>query len=385
MLEPQTIGASAQEGPMSDSHVILCVDDEPQVLEALMPTLTKKYLVKTAPSASVALDILRATPAVSVIISDMCMPGMNGAQFLLASRKILPDARRILLTGHPDIPTAVAAVNEGGICRFLTKPCPIESIVEAIDDAIAEYDADMAQRIAIRLASRKSLLEHLDQRRTRECPTELVFCIEIANFDEFTDSYETRTTNQAMNIVVARLRGLFPLARCLAQYRLETFVALMDLDDSAEPAAVLLARHVIRVLEQPIEVDGTALQCRVRVGVARMSIGGGDPRAVLRYAELATREAAKPGNDSVCFYSQESRVRDDLRRATIRALRVAISKDQLHLHYQPIMDLERNCVYSIEALARWEDSRLGVISPGAFIPLAEKSGLMIPLGNRVLN
>jgi EAL domain-containing protein (putative c-di-GMP-specific phosphodiesterase class I)/GGDEF domain-containing protein len=212
-----------------------------------------------------------------------------------------------------------------------------------------------------------------------------VFCIEIANIEELSNSYESRTTNQAMHIVIARLQGLFVSAQCLAQYRLEMFVALIDLEESSEAAAKALARRVIRVLEQPIEVEGMPLQYRVRVGIARMSIGGNDPPAVLRYAELAAREAAQPGYDSVCFYSQESRSKDDLRRQTIRALRIAIAKEQLDLHYQPILDLEHNRVYSVEALARWEHSRLGVVSPSTFIPLAEHADLIIPLGEWVLN
>jgi EAL domain-containing protein (putative c-di-GMP-specific phosphodiesterase class I)/PleD family two-component response regulator len=389
---------------MSKSAVILCVDDEPQILEALTPVLARKYLVKTAPSGSVALDILRISPAVTVIISDMRMPSMNGAQFLSASRQIVPHARRILLTGHADIPTALAAVNEGGICRLLTKPCPVEEIVEVIEEAIAEYDTEVCERTAIRriaerdalsrdaltgLLSRKSLLEHLDscreQRPTAECATEIMFCIEIANIEELSDSYGSGTTNQAMHIVVARLRGLLCFAKCLGQYRLETVVALIDLQEPSEAAAEALARRVIRVLEQPIEVDGIALQFRVRVGWTRIAIGSDDPSVVLRYAELAAREAAQPGRDSVCFYSQESRAKVDLRHQTIRALRDAITHEQLHLHYQPIVDLEHGSLYSIEALARWTDSRLGVVSPNTFIPLAEQTDLMIPLGEWVLN
>ena len=389
---------------MSNSHVILCVDDEPQILAGLTRTLTQKYLVKTAPSGSVALDILRTTPAVAVIISDMRMPSMNGAQFLSASRQIIPNARRILLTGHADVPTALAAVNEGGICRLLIKPCPPEEVVEAIEEAIAEYDAEVSERTAIRriaerdalrrdaitgLASGKRLLEHLEslreQGRTADCAAEMVFCIEIANIEELSNSYEFRTTNQAMHTVIARLQGLFVSAQCLAQYRLETFIALISMKESSEAAAKALARRVIRVLEQPIEVEGMPLQYRVRVGIARMSIGGDDPPAVLRYAELAARGAAQPGHNSVCFYSQESRAKDDLRRRTIRALRIAIAKEQLDLHYQPILDLEHNRVYSVEALARWEHSRLGVVSPSTFIPLAEYADLIVPLGEWVLN
>jgi predicted signal transduction protein with EAL and GGDEF domain len=388
---------------MSNSHVILCVDDEPQILEALAPSLKRKYVVKTAPSGSVALDILRTTPVVTVIISDMCMPSMNGAQFLSASRQIVPNARRILLTGHADVPTALAAVNEGGICRFLTKPCPVEEVVETIEEAIAEYDAEVHERIVIRreaerdalrrdaptgLASRKRLFEQLDscpkQRRSGPCATQIVLCIELANIEELSDIYESGVTNQAMHIVAARLRGVFVAAQCLAHYRPETFVALVDVKESFEAAAQVLARRVIHVLEQPVEVDGMVLQYRVAVGIAPTSVGD-DPSAVLRYAELAAREAAQSGHDPVCFYSRESRAKDDLRRQTIRALRIAITKEQLHVHYQPIVDLEQHRVYSIEALARWEHSQLGVVSPSTFIPLAEKAGLMIPLGESILS
>ena len=126
------------------------------------------------------------------------------------------------------------------------------------------------------------------------------------------------------------------------------------------------------------------LQYRARVGIARTSIDHNDPRVALRYAELAAREAAQAGRDSICFFSQSLQDRDELRSETIRALRVAIAQEQLRLHYQPIIDIEHNRVYSIEALARWEHSKLGVISPGTFIPLAEKTGLMVPLGEWVL-
>ena len=388
---------------MSNSHVILCVDDEPQILEALAPTLKRKYVVKTAPSGSVALDILRTTSDVTVIISDMRMPSMNGAQFLSASRQIVPNARRILLTGHADVPTALAAVNEARIWRFLTKPCSVEEVVEAIEEAIAEYDAEVRERIVMRreaerdalrhdaptgLASRKRLFEQLDscrqQRRSGPCATPIVLCIELANIEELSDIYESGVTNQAMHIVAARLRGVCVAAQCLAHYRPETFVALVDVKESFEAAAQVLARRVIHVLEQPVEVEGIVLQYRVAVGIAPIWVGD-DPSAVLRYAELAAREGAQSGHDPVCFYSRESRAKDDLRRQTIRALRIAITKEQLHVHYQPIVDLEHHSVYSIEALARWEHSQLGVVSPGTFIPLAEKAGLMMPLGESILN
>jgi predicted signal transduction protein with EAL and GGDEF domain len=180
------------------------------------------------------------------------------------------------------------------------------------------------------------------------------------------------------------LRGLFVATQCLAHYRPETFVGLVDVKESFEDAAQVLARRAIHVLEQPVEVEGIVLQYRVAVGIAPISVGD-DPSAVLRYAQLAAREAAQSDHNPVCVYSRESRVKDDLRRQTIRALRIAVTKEQLRVHYQPIVDLEHHRVYSIEALARWEHSQLGVVSPDIFIPLAEKAGLMMPLGESILN
>ena len=392
-----------QGTPMSNRRVILCVDDEPQILKALAPNLSLKYLVRTARSGSAALGILRTTPTIAVIISDMRMPRMNGAEFLSASRQIVPNARRILLTGHADVATARAAVNEGGICRLLTKPCPVADIVEAVDEAIADCDAEASELAAIRriaeqdvlrrdaltgLASRNGLIERLDScgepGRTDQRQGELVFWIEIANVDELAGGYESKATDQAMHIVTVRLRAIFARAQCLARYKPDTFVALMEWEGSSDAGTEALAQRAVRALERPIEIDGNVLQYRARVGVARTSIEDGDPRVVLRYAELAASEASQAGHDSVCFYSRELRARDELRRETIRALRIAIAKETLCLHYQPIIDIERNTVYSVEALARWEDAQLGVISPGTFIPLAEKAGLMVPLGEWVL-
>jgi EAL domain-containing protein (putative c-di-GMP-specific phosphodiesterase class I) len=78
-------------------------------------------------------------------------------------------------------------------------------------------------------------------------------------------------------------------------------------------------------------------------------------------------------------------IKNERRRETIQALRGAVAQKQLTLHYQPIIDIEHNRVYSIEALARWEHPQLGFVSPNIFIPLAEETGLMIPIGDWVIN
>ena len=118
---------------------ILCVDDEPKVLSGLKLQLREHYAVSIATGGQEALDILRSKGPFSVIISDMRMPEMNGATFLSKAKQITPNTTRILLTGQSDIESAMAAVNQGQIFRFIMKPCPKEDLLSILRDAVDQY------------------------------------------------------------------------------------------------------------------------------------------------------------------------------------------------------------------------------------------------------
>src|ERR1044071_1109320 len=107
---------------------ILCVDDEPRVLEGLTLHLRKDYEVHSASSGEDALRKLRELKRINVIVSDMRMPGMDGATLLAQVMVLYPDVTRILRTGEPGPDAAVSAVNRGNIFRFLTKPCAPEQL-----------------------------------------------------------------------------------------------------------------------------------------------------------------------------------------------------------------------------------------------------------------
>lgn len=128
---------------------ILCVDDEPQVLSGIELTLRRHYVVLTATSGSAALDLLVAEPSVAVIVSDMRMPGMDGAAFLARARHMAPDAARILLTGHADLDAAMQAVNQGQIFRFLTKPCPAPALLIAVGAGAQQHRLVTAERVLL--------------------------------------------------------------------------------------------------------------------------------------------------------------------------------------------------------------------------------------------
>lgn len=115
---------------------VLCVDDEPNILSALRRMLSlNSFKVLTADSGQTALELLASTP-VDVVISDMHMPEMNGAELLAAVKERHPDTMRILLTGNADISSAIAAVNQGGIYRYLTKPWVDAELVATIQASL---------------------------------------------------------------------------------------------------------------------------------------------------------------------------------------------------------------------------------------------------------
>jgi response regulator RpfG family c-di-GMP phosphodiesterase len=116
--------------------VILCVDDEANIVNALKRLFRPLgYRVVTAPGGQAGLDII-TSETVDVVISDMRMPEMDGAQFLERVKAISPDTVRILLTGHADVESAVAAINKGGVRRYVSKPWNDQDLLMAVHDAI---------------------------------------------------------------------------------------------------------------------------------------------------------------------------------------------------------------------------------------------------------
>jgi CheY-like chemotaxis protein len=128
---------------------VLCVDDEPRVVDSLAVQLRKDFQILTAHGGHAALRMLKEGAAPLVIVSDMRMPGMDGATLLKHVRQLYPDMTRILLTGETGRDAAVAAVNEGQIFRFLTKPCSTETLRAAIDAGVMQHRLLSAERLLL--------------------------------------------------------------------------------------------------------------------------------------------------------------------------------------------------------------------------------------------
>ena len=167
--------------PLKHRHSILLIDDEESILDIMTMTLADEgYDLHTARSAAEGLEILKASPNFSLIISDHMMPGMTGVQFFAQAREICPAALRVLLTGYTDMDAMIDAINSGGIHLYLTKPWQRDELLYSINQMLSKAELIIENRRLDELVKKQNeeLLElnknleekvrlktrHLDQR-----------------------------------------------------------------------------------------------------------------------------------------------------------------------------------------------------------------------------
>lgn len=147
------------DAAMPQCAKILFVDDESAVLDSLRRNLGRCYDLETAVGPEAGLRRLETAGPFAVIVSDLRMPGMDGVAFLAKARDIAPEAVPLMLTGHGDLDAAMAAVNEGRIFRFLTKPCPPDILARSLDAALAQYRLAAADRELLRVTLENARLK----------------------------------------------------------------------------------------------------------------------------------------------------------------------------------------------------------------------------------
>lgn len=128
------------------SRRVLLVDDDLNILQGYRRQLRRRFQIETAPGGKEGLEAILKDGAFAVVVSDMRMPKMDGIQFLTAVRQAAPDSVRMMLTGNADQKTAMDAVNDGHIFRFLTKPCSPEAFTRALEAGIEQYRLITAER-----------------------------------------------------------------------------------------------------------------------------------------------------------------------------------------------------------------------------------------------
>jgi diguanylate cyclase (GGDEF)-like protein/PAS domain S-box-containing protein len=236
------------------------------------------------------------------------------------------------------------------------------------------------------LPNRAVFIEELDHAIARARRDGKMFAVLYFDLDHFKDVNDTLghpVGDLLLQAVAKRLKAAIREVDTVARFGGDEF-ALINTDIGEPADAVVLADKVLKTLDEPFTIDGNEIRSGASIGIAVYPQDAPDPETILSHADVALYRAKAEGRATYRFFTDSMDTEVRLRVRVTAELRVAIGSSQLFLMYQPQVDTETGHIIGLEALVRWRHPTRGVVPPGGFIPIAEKSGLIVALGKWVL-
>jgi diguanylate cyclase (GGDEF)-like protein/PAS domain S-box-containing protein len=240
------------------------------------------------------------------------------------------------------------------------------------------------------LPNRRLLMDRLQQDlagSARHKRQGALLMLDLDNFKDINDVLGHEQGDLVLQKVAERLSVCVRERDTLARVGADEFVVLLaELDENPLEAAMqaeLVGHKILDALKQPYQFDDSEMSCTASIGITLFGEQHDDNVEALKRAEMAMYQAKAQGRNTLRFFDPKMQAVVASRVAMEASLREAIGKDQFVLHYQPQVT-DKGQITGVEALLRWLDPKRGMVSPAEFIPVAEETGLILPIGNRVI-
>jgi diguanylate cyclase (GGDEF)-like protein/PAS domain S-box-containing protein len=211
-----------------------------------------------------------------------------------------------------------------------------------------------------------------------------VMFLDLDRFKQINDSFGHNAGDELLREITARLRATVREDDTIARMGGDEFI-LLATDVGDEDDMAHLARRILDTFQEPLHIQDTEIRITGSIGISLYPDDGTDPETLVRSADTAMYRSKDLGRNSFHFFTQAMNTHSFQQLTMESGLQRAIERDELWLAYQPVIDVATGAAVGAEALLRWQHPDMGTVPPGKFIPLAEESGLILPIGEWVID